>query len=316
MKDNKKAIWTFTSDDSLTTSCEYFSNEFQKNGLQGSLAMVVNTFYNDDGSLNSEKVDAFKDIFKTGRFDITNHTYNHTDPRLNYGEEGYVEYWENEIDGAQKWFEDTFEGEKVFTVANPLVVTKPEVDEIIKVNNWAARNGKIGANNSLNPTEDEWYHLRWQHANSNCTVESMKAWIDSVIEERKWQIELWHGVDGEGSSPVPSSVATNHFKYVASKKDDLWVATFNEAVQYLREKQNSEIKINVNSDKNLEVCINHNLPEDLFNYPLTIRTRVPADWKTVKVTQGNKVQTVNVKSRHILYDVIPDGSTVLIEKIK
>ena len=221
---------------------------------------------------------------------------------------------ENEIDGAQKWFEDTFEGEKVFTVANPLVVTKPEVDEIIKVNNCAARNGKIGANNSLNPTEDEWYHLRWQHANSNCTVESMKAWIDSVIEERKGQIELWHGVDGEGSSPVPSSVATNHFKYVASKKDDLWVATFNEAVQYLREKQNSEIKINVNSDKNLEVCINHNLPEDLFNYPLTIRTRVPADWQTVKVTQGNKVQTVNVKSRHILYDVIPDGNTVLIEK--
>lgn len=312
VKDNKKAIWTFTSDDSLTSSCNYFSEKFNSLELRGSLAMIVKKFYNSDGTVNEAKVDAFKNIFENGNFDITNHTYSHTSPLVNPDDE---EYWTSELNDAQVWFEDTFEGERVFTVANPLVATSDTIDAIIKEKNWAARNGKGGGYNSLNPTEDEWFHLRWQHGNEYCTVDTMKNWVDTAISERKWQIELWHGVDGEGSSPVPSEIATPYFEYVASKKGELWIATFNEAVQYLREKQHAQMDIDVNEDGNLEVVVTHDLPEDIFNYPLSVRTRVPGGWNTVKVTQGNVTQTVNVDSRHIVYDIVPDGSTALIEKI-
>ena len=75
------------------------------------------------------------------------------------------------------------------------------------------------------------------------------------------------------------------------------------------------LDIDVNEDGNLEVVVTHDLPEDIFNYPLSVRTRVPGGWNTVKVTQGNVTQTVNVDSRHIVYDIVPDGSTALIEKI-
>ena len=143
----------------------------------------------------------------------------------------------------------------------------------------------------------------------------MKKWVDTAIQNRRWQLELWHGVDGEGSSPVPSDIATPYFEYVASKKNELWIATFNEAVQYLREKQHATLNINANNSGNLEVSITHDLPQDIFNYPLSVRTRVPADWNTVSVTQGDRSYTVAVSSRHIVYDVIPDGSTAVIEKV-
>lgn len=317
VKDNKKAIWTFTSDDALITSCEYFSSEFNRLNLRGSFAMIVKKLLNSDGSVNAGIVNRFKTIFADDNFDITNHTYNHLSP---HDDPDNVELWKHEINDAQSKLEELFPGERVFTVANPLVATYDTIDGIIKENNWAARNGKYESNttlnyNSLNPTEDEWFHLKWQHGNEYCTVESMKKWVDTAIQNRRWQLELWHGVDGEGSSPVPSDIATPYFEYVASKKNELWIATFNEAVQYLREKQHATLNINANNSGNLEVSITHDLPQDIFNYPLSVRTRVPADWNTVSVTQGDRSYTVAVSSRHIVYDVIPDGSTAVIEKV-
>lgn len=310
VKDNKKAIWTFTSDDSLTDSCNYFSEKFNELGLRGSLAMIVKKFYYYDTVLD-DKVNTFKNILSYGNFDITNHSYSHTSPLVNPDDK---EYWTAEINNAQEWFENTFPGERVFTVANPLVATSDTIDEIIKEKNWAARNGKGGGYNSLNPTEDEWFHLRWMHGNEYCTVDSMKAWVDNAINNRQWQLELWHGVDGEGSSPVKSEIATPYFEYVASKKGELWVATFNEAVQYLREKQHAVMETEAKNGK-IEVTITHDLPMDIFNYPLSVRTRVPGDWDTALVTQNGKTQAVEVKGRHIVYDVVPDGSTAIVEKM-
>ena len=311
VKDNKKAIWTFTSDDSLTDSCNYFSDTFNRLGLRGSLAMIVKKFYYYD-TVIEDKVNAFKKILSYGNFDITNHSYSHTSPLVNPDDK---EYWTSEINDAQEWFEKTFPGERVFTVANPLVATSDTIDAIIKENNWAARNGKGGGYNSLNPTEDEWFHLRWMHGNEYCTVESMKAWVDGAINNRQWQLELWHGVDGEGSSPVPSEIATPYFEYVASKKGEVWVATFNEAVQYLREKQRAKMESKINDEGEFEVIITHDLPSDIFNYPLSVRTRVPGNWEKALVTQGDVTKTVAVKERHIVYDVIPDGTPVMIEKV-
>ena len=92
-----------------------------------------------------------------------------------------------------------------------------------------------------------------------------------------------------------------YFEYVASKKNELWIATFNEAVQYLREKQHASLNINANDSGTLEVSITHDLPQDIFNYPLSVHTRVPADWNTVRVTQGDRSYTVAVSSRHVVY---------------
>ena len=63
VKDNKKAIWTFTSDDSLIQSCEYFSDQFNRLGLRGTLAMVLKFILNSDGTPNDSIVDRFKAIF-------------------------------------------------------------------------------------------------------------------------------------------------------------------------------------------------------------------------------------------------------------
>lgn len=45
-----------------------------------------------------------------------------------------------------------------------------------------------------------------------------------------------------------------------------------------------------------------NLPEDIFNAPLTVRSEVPADWTYAKVTQGGSVQAPEL--------VMENGATI------
>ena len=321
VKDNKKAIWTFTSDDSLIQSCEYFSDQFNRLGLRGTLAMVLKFILNSDGTPNDSIVNRFKAIFANDNFDITNHTYDHTKPLERPDD---VVYWRHQIHDAQERFEEIFPGERVFTVANPWVQNTPVLDSIIKERNWAGRNGTntttdfAANNNSLNPSEEEWFRLKWQHGNSSCTLDRMKGWVDAALRDGTWVLELWHGVDGEGSSPVSTSIATPYFEYVASKKEDLWIATFNEAVAYLREKQRSDFTVTQITQDKYEVLLTHELPQEIFNYPLTMRTRVPQDWNNAQITQNGTVLDVAVQEidgiRYAVYDVVPNIGAAIIEK--
>ena len=56
------------------------------------------------------------------------------------------------------------------------------------------------------------------------------------------------------------------------------------------------------------------LDEDLYEEPLTIRSRVPSSWRTVIVEQGDrsveKQSTWDGESRVIYYDTIPDRGVI------
>ena len=94
--------------------------------------------------------------------------------------------------------------------------------------------------------------------------------------------------------------------------------TFNEAVAYLREKQRSDFTVTQITQDKYEVLLTHELPQDIFNYPLTMRTRVPQDWNNAQITQNGTVLDVEVQEidgiRYAVYDVVPNTGTAIIEK--
>jgi hypothetical protein len=51
----------------------------------------------------------------------------------------------------------------------------------------------------------------------------------------------------------------------------------------------------------------------MYNFPLTLRTYVPSDWKQVRVMQGGNSQSVavskNDKGTFVLYQVVPNAGT-------
>ena len=62
------------------------------------------------------------------------------------------------------------------------------------------------------------------------------------------------------------------------------------------------------------------LHKKVYDLPLTLKTKVPNDWKEVKVQQGKSEKVMkSVADRencYVMYDAMPDGNLVRIMKSK
>ncbi len=96
--------------------------------------------------------------------------------------------------------------------------------------------------------------------------------------------------------PTPFSWLKNHFKYVESKKDQLWIDSLANIVKYIREREAARVLVKSFDDDS--GIINLTLPEELaqqkdctgkarFSQALTLQTAVPNEWTSVTVKQGD-----------------------------
>jgi hypothetical protein len=133
-----------------------------------------------------------------------------------------------------------------------------------------------------------------------------------------------HGLDNEtlknGSnwSPFSSQVLKNSLKYLSYRKSEFWVTTFRNAVLYSKERNAVIINETSRLNRSITLKITDMLPDSIYNFPLSIRSPLPADWPSAKVTQNNiEVPASIVKVDSVIYltfDVIPDAGEVKIKR--
>jgi beta-galactosidase len=307
LKDDKKAVYTFTTDDGIFSAILFFNKEFKRLNLRGSMALICS-------KLNGCE-QGFQAIVEQGYMDVTNHSKTH--PKFSMVKDTAV--LENEIIGSQKQLKSMFKGQDVITMCNPNVVNTDLADSLIVKSHYAARNGRTGYN-SLNPTRHEWYHLNYfatYHYDTNISAKAteLNANVDGALTGRNWLIILSHGL-GFNRNEMPKEEFTAHFEYVASKSDSLWCGTFNEVTKYLREKQHAAVRVKECNATKIIVSITHDLDAKLFNYPLTLKTRVPSKLKSIIITQAGKSQTVKVQSKnglsYVYYDAVPNSGDIVL----
>ena len=107
---------------------------------------------------------------------------------------------------------------------------------------------------------------------------------------------------------------------MASKLDNIWCGTFNEVTKYLREKQNALIIEKEYTASRISFGLEHTMDNAIFNFPLTLKTEVPADWANVNVTQNGINKSVVSKLEngklYVYYDAIPNETDVVLTKLQ
>ncbi len=316
-KDNKPAVYTFTSDDGFTNAATFFNNEFKRLDLVGSLALVANWI--NGSQTPASTYDFWNNLLADGRFDIINHSKTHVKFSSITNTQIGQDSLRNEIIGNQTVFRTKFPTQDIISIANPAVVNTDAADVLIKQSHYAARNGTSGYN-SLSPTENEWFKLK-MYANyfssqSRAAYSSeINRHIDNIIANKQWLILLTHGI-GTGANAMQDTAFTKHFEYVAAKRNDLWIATLGDVTKYFREKQNAFVLTLDSTSNRIAISVTHNLDATIFNYPLTLKTKVPDNWRNITVTQGATVKAVtpvieNAVS-YIYYDAVPNGGSIVL----
>ena len=176
---------------------------------------------------------------------------------------------------------------------------------------YAIRQGSRGVQ-SLDPTLDAepggWYNLRIRafkdHSGDDKLVQG-KQWLDETVRNGNWLIVMCHGITKTGGD-INQTLADQFFAYAGNyvKDGKIWAATFGDATKYIRERQNTVVSeryedgtVYVDMKINRTTGDGKYLAATVFNYPLTVEVRVPADWRAVSYVDGDKTATATVYTR-------------------
>lgn len=171
--------------------------------------------------------------------------------------------------------------------------------------------------NDMTPGMSDKPYVQWQRGPLTKTpVPLMKSWVDTLVaRDNVWLVLTFHGVDGIGWEAKPHEELKDYFAYMKEHEDKLWIVPFRDATKYMRERMAANTAAEKKDDQ-IIVKIGHSLDKDLYNYPLTLKTYLPRDWKEVKVSQGNNDIEATVatddRGTFVMYDAIPNADNVTI----
>ena len=126
-----------------------------------------------------------------------------------------------------------------------------------------------------------------------------------------WLVLVIHGVDGVGWEPLSSSTLETYFQYMKAREKDLWIATFQDAGKYIREKLAAHVSTKT-TDHSIEITLTHTLDPKLYALPLTLKTAVPLSWQRVNVEQDGKTTLHDAADNTVMYDAVPNAGPILL----
>ncbi len=167
----------------------------------------------------------------------------------------------------------------------------------------------------------QWLNLKKIGIGDVSTTSERNEWIDYVADNGVWLIEMWHNISrnpDDGYQPIPPNSAKEHLKYIAMRrsKNDIWVASFNEAVSYLYQSKNISVRARKSGKKSITISLtklDDNLPWRDFNSELSLKLYLPEKWKKVKIISKNATITKQYdcqENRVVILSVKPTIGTI------
>lgn len=196
--------------------------------------------------------------------------------------------------------------------------------------------------NRMAPGTSSKEYVQWQRGPKTSTsLNTMTSWVDTCLAyEKVWLVLTFHGVDGIGYEPKTGDEMREFFNYIKKNEKKIWVATFKDAVKYIRQRMYANLTQTIINDtiksgnnpvgkesesencrdqimvKNIIVQLNHSLDKELYNHQMTLKTYIPDKWEATTVKQGNTIletkQLNDKKGKYILYNAYPNSQIIKI----
>lgn len=165
------------------------------------------------------------------------------------------------------------------------------------------------------------YHLK--------TTEDMLALADKAIKEKGMEYLVVHGLERitpdwgyQDFWPLKQDVFLPLLDGLKARRDrgDLWITDHISQHQYETERDTAQTRVLEATDRLIRLELTCQADPALYDQPLTLVTRVPADWKWVGVTQadgnggGGEPVVVTAENASVRYRARPDGQPVTLQR--
>ena len=262
--------------------------------------------------------DEIKDFAARGH-EFGSHTISH--PRLAVLDEANLMY---ELEKCKEEIATQLGPEHTFSAECPFGTENERVMEYAYKVHPALRNRmpeefleEINRWNDMTPAMSDKPYVQWQRGPlAKTPMPLMKSWVDTLVEHNNvWLVLTFHGVDGIGWEAKPHEELKEYFSYMKKHESKLWIAPFRDVTKYMRERMAANVR-SKRTGNEISVSVTHTLDAGVYNFPLTLKTYVPADWTEVTVSgagQPDKLKpSSDEKGKYILYPAMPTGENIVL----
>lgn len=345
----RDAIVVIVHDDGTKETVNYLSASFSSNDLVGTIGLIANKIATQDSdgdwSLNMTEVAYWRNILRTGRFDIANHSLTHKFWGIsNEAESGYY------LDSSGNMHEYSYEAGRI---TDEVVLSKellqqafPNEDILAFIKPGFGRVTDENGTTGMTQISDVAYRIIAEHyvgmrdtgggvneipvtnilkvsshtVRGTDTASTWQNQVNQAIQKNGMIVFLFHTIidnPSDTSLSGKTSETDKFFSWLGDQKAEgtVWNTYLDDAMRYVTEYEHAELDVKDHGDR-IVVSVTDDLDDDIYNHPLTVKIPVPenVDKLTVKNGAVEEDLEIHVKGgiRFVLVDVIPDGDSVVI----
>ncbi len=338
--DDRNAAFSFSFDDGFISQYENVREILNQNNFNGTF-YILPPFLTDSlpGIWRYGTWPMFLQMSSEGH-ELGSHTLHHDSlPQLPVGDTltpGTIHY---ELYHSKRMIEERNSYRKCITFAYPFAVHNPLVDSLAGIYYESARVAGNIANQSV-INGDDWLTLSAYEVGFSMPrntpdddideLNSFIAWISSTIANGEWGIHLAHEVvpfseinaliAAGAYEPISNEWLTSLCDWLSTKRNnnELWVESIADVTKYVKEREDFYYNIMSQSNVLIEIEAGDDLPDDIYNYPLTAHITVPPDWEYVKLEQGSRSDILQAfildTSTVVMGNIIPDDGILKLTK--
>ncbi|MHA3774763.1 polysaccharide deacetylase family protein [Verrucomicrobiota bacterium sgz303538] len=144
------------------------------------------------------------------------------------------------------------------------------------------------------------------------SAEELIAVVDKALAKGDVGHLDMHGVGGDWLvTPLDWFLAV--MDKLDKVRDQLWITDPASLHKYMTERESAELKVLESRKDRIRLALTSKTDPALYDEPLTLSTRVPADWKSCVVVQGVNEQEVAGRDGTIQYAAVPGGEIITIQ---
>jgi hypothetical protein len=125
---------------------------------------------------------------------------------------------------------------------------------------------------------------------------------------RGWVVLFAHGV-----SANPELFAKT-FEFIKANREKLWVGLYTDVAKYGQERDTATLKVVSPGPEKITFLLTDEMDDSYFNFPLTVKVRIPNDWTDVNALQAEEPLATRILQHegaaYALVQAVPDAGLV------
>lgn len=289
---DKYAALTITIDDNIPQDHAWWLEKAEQYDLE--LTWFVITQNISDWSIYQALVDA--------GHSVQSHTVTH----------GALDY-DGEYGPSQEAINNNITGQWAGTIAYPGGTAYDPRPDLAK-DFYIGGRGVVGTPNKANSinymqTSSSSSRIDKDYLDSILFGRSSINWLNNTSYLRGWLCSHFHFVQNK-----PTIEAD--LEYLDSHRDLVWVDSFYDVIRFVQERDTATLDVTKVAWNEIRFELTDWMDDSIYDFPLTIKVRIPNEWTGVTATQNNQPIDAQIvmheNNQYILVDAVPDRGEVVI----